>query len=442
MPTATTPNAPATRNAPRRWSGSRASFLAQASKRLASSLDLQETMQCMTEVSVPALGTACLVFLLKDEQTVIDVTARHSDPRRQHQLADLGHVPLEDGRGWEPVVSVAHSRQPVVLPQLATSVLLSGLGSPDVVLRELALKTALLVPVVDRERTRTWAVVVFLSDRMRHYSVRQLQLAEDLVSRFSLALEAAQMYRACQGLMDDCQETLATTVHDLMSPLTYIKGTAQRMRRLEDGIVDPPMRSELHTRLEAINSAANRMASALTALLQTTVPQANDYANGQNTDVVDLLRRAVAEQQSLAGHHSVRLCVAPASLAASWDADRIERMLGNLIGNAIKYSAPGSTVKVSLGCEEDADGRWAVLRVSDQGVGIPSGDLPFVFEPFHRGRNVGSITGTGLGLASVWQTVRMHNGRSWVNSEEGKGTCVTVRLPLERPTTTAMSTAR
>jgi signal transduction histidine kinase len=218
-----------------------------------------------------------------------------------------------------------------------------------------------------------------------------------------------------------------------MSPLTYIKGTAQRLRRLEDGIADPPTRSELRTRLEAIDSAANRMASALTALLQTSVPSPENSRrrSGTRVDLVDLVLRSVDEHQLLARHHSLRIGEAPTSLVGTWDTHRIERMLGNLIGNAIKYSPPGSTVEVSLASEEDSDGRWGVLRVTDQGVGIPPSDLPFVFEPFHRGSNVGSIAGTGLGLASVWQTVRMHDGRLSVNSEQGKGTCMTVRLPLK-----------
>jgi len=71
------------------------------------------------------------------------------------------------------------------------------------------------------------------------------------------------------------------------------------------------------------------------------------------------------------------------------------------------------------------------LRVIDQGLGIPARDLPFVFEPFRRGSNVGSVSGTGLGLASVWQTIKACDGRLWVESEEGKGTRVTVHLPLD-----------
>jgi signal transduction histidine kinase len=203
------------------------------------------------------------------------------------------------------------------------------------------------------------------------------------------------------------------------------------MRRFEHGIADPQTRSELRTRLEAIDAATNRIASALTDLLQTTHPRhkQSTRVSRRTVDLVDLVRRSVAEHQLLARHHTLHLNRTQATLTGAWDAGRIERMLGNLLNNAIKYSPPGSTVQVSLACEEDADGRWTVLRVADQGVGIPAPDLPFVFEPYRRGSNVAAMTGTGLGLASVWQTVKMHDGHVSVQSDEGHGTTVTVRLP-------------
>ena len=401
---------------------SSASFLAEASKRLAMTFDLQAAVRCMTELSVPELGTASLVFLLEDEQTLTHLAAKHVEPRREHLVMGLLGPSITGRRASEPVLSVARSRQPAV-----------------VVVHELGLETALLVPVLSRARDRVVAVVAFLSDGTLHYGANHLRLADDLVCCFSLALEVATMYRACKCVVEDRQETLATTVHDVMSPLTYIKGTAQRLRNLEDGIVDVPSRTELRTRLEAIDSAASRIASALTALLHATELQLDDrhHRTFKPTDLVPLTRRAVAEQQLLARHHSILLRGTPGSLPGTWDECQLDRMLTNLIGNAVKYSPQGSVVDVDLSRDEDDDGGcWAVLRVTDQGVGIPARDLPFVFEPYHRGSNVGTIGGTGLGLASVWHTVRTHEGRLWVDSVEGKGTCVTVRLPanaFERP---------
>jgi signal transduction histidine kinase len=389
----------------------------------------------MTDLIVPRLGDACLIYLLGDELALSDVAVKHVDPNRQELLATLASPPVRGTRGWQPVMSVAHDRQPLTLSPTSTALLLGGATrAPRAVIRELGLKTALLLPVVDQHHERALAVIVLLSARSRNYGPRGVRLAEDLTTRFALALEAAEMYRTCRMALEEGQESLATTVHDLMSPLTVIKGTAQRLRRVQPRLADPTVIVELRNRLDAIDAATNRMASALTALLQTTRVEATARPKGafQTTDLVALAAQAVAEQQLIAKHHSIRMCDAPTELKGRWNADQLERMLGNLIGNAVKYSPRGTSVEVSLADDTDADGSWAVLRVADKGLGIPAGELPFVFEPFRRGSNVGGVVGTGLGLASVWQTVKTHDGRLWLDSQEGEGTCVTVRLPLGR----------
>lgn len=81
--------------------------------------------------------------------------------------------------------------------------------------------------------------------------------------------------------------------------------------------------------------------------------------------------------------------------------------------------------------ESDAADDYAVLSVRDSGLGIPAKDLPHIFEPFRRGENVaGKVSGTGIGLAAVRQIVREHGGTVSLQSEEGAGTTITVRLPL------------
>jgi len=147
-------------------------------------------------------------------------------------------------------------------------------------------------------------------------------------------------------------------------------------------------------------------------------------------DLAALLRRTVCAEQELADEHLIRVVSSPPVLEGPWDGDRLCRLLSNLIGNAVKYSARGQSVDVALDTESDAEGQWAVLTVADHGIGIPTTDIPFVFEPFHRGSNVGSIDGTGLGLASVWQIIKECDGRLWLTSEEGMGTRITVRLPF------------
>jgi signal transduction histidine kinase len=147
-------------------------------------------------------------------------------------------------------------------------------------------------------------------------------------------------------------------------------------------------------------------------------------------DLAAAARRVVRLEQLIARHHDIRLCRAPGALDGPWDVEQLERMLAYLIGNAVRYSRCGSSVDLQLGRESDDEGCWAVVRVTDHGIGIPAGDVPFVFEPYYRGGNVGGLPGTGLGLARVLQIVEECDGRVRVDSREGVGTTVSVRLPL------------
>jgi signal transduction histidine kinase len=118
-------------------------------------------------------------------------------------------------------------------------------------------------------------------------------------------------------------------------------------------------------------------------------------------------------------------------LVGSWDASRIERVVDNLFSNAIKYS-PGGVVQVELRREESDAGPWAVLAISDEGVGIPAADLPHIFTRFARGSNVqGRVAGTGIGLAGVRLLTEQHNGTIQAESVEGEGSTFTLKLPLE-----------
>jgi signal transduction histidine kinase len=176
------------------------------------------------------------------------------------------------------------------------------------------------------------------------------------------------------------------------------------------------------------------MATAMSALVATTraqLPSMRETAAAESVDLVTIAREIIGLEQLVAADHAIHLtCDDSRPLRGAWDIGQVQRMLANLINNAVKYSPPGTSVDVRVGYETSEETEWAVVSVSDRGIGIPAPDLPFIFEPFHRGSNVGTVNGTGLGLASVWQTVTAQQGRLWVDSEVGRGTTLTVRLPL------------
>jgi len=111
---------------------------------------------------------------------------------------------------------------------------------------------------------------------------------------------------------------------------------------------------------------------------------------------------------------------------ANADESLLRHIFSNLISNAVKYSSADSEVTFTVRRE----GNDAVFQVIDQGIGIPEADRARLFEAFHRCSNVGEIPGTGLGLVIVKRCVDLHGGSLDIDSEVGKGTTFTVRLPL------------
>jgi signal transduction histidine kinase len=148
-------------------------------------------------------------------------------------------------------------------------------------------------------------------------------------------------------------------------------------------------------------------------------------------DVLALTRKTVADVQRTTDHHQILVHADDDALVGSFDPTRLERVLLNLLTNAVKYSPDGGTIELTVRSEPRPDGDWAIVEVRDAGIGIPSEDLPRIFERFYRASNVGDqLRGTGLGLAGARQIVEQHEGEIGATSAPGAGTTFVVRLPL------------
>jgi signal transduction histidine kinase len=144
------------------------------------------------------------------------------------------------------------------------------------------------------------------------------------------------------------------------------------------------------------------------------------------TDLVPLVRRAVAELAAVHPTREIRLAV-PEEVAVSADPDRLGQVLTNLVGNALQHSPPAARVSVEV--EEDSGA--VAIGVHNEGPPIEADLLPEIFEPFHRGHG-GEGGSLGLGLFIVREVVRAHGGEVTVRSRAGEGTTFTVRLPVPR----------
>jgi signal transduction histidine kinase len=257
--------------------------------------------------------------------------------------------------------------------------------------------------------------------------------ARELLARVSTHLEMARLR---QEAINAREELFSIVSHDLRNPVTMIKGFAQflqrTVRRLKTSNAEEASQ-QLLDGLSRIDSAATRMTTLINELLDLASLQIGKplELDKKDTDLVALTHQVVAGYQQTTEQHDFRIQVYTPELSGHWDTARLERVITNLVSNAIKYSPNGGEITLALEREDEGAASWAVLKVYDQGIGIPAKDLPFIFDRFHRGSNVaGRIQGTGLGLASVRHIVEHHGGVIEATSQEGVGSTFVLRLPL------------
>jgi signal transduction histidine kinase len=220
---------------------------------------------------------------------------------------------------------------------------------------------------------------------------------------------------------------LSAAAHDLRTPLTSMKGRVQLLRRRAER--DTVETDHLISELDRIDMGLRRMTALISELLDVANIQIGRPLKLERrpVDLVALAREVVTEQQHVSDRHQVMVNATSPVVLGTWDPTRLERVLANLLSNAIKYSPEGGAIEVHV----ENDGDWAVLSVTDEGIGIPESDLPRVFDRFMRGENAaGKIPGTGIGLTAVRDIVERHGGIITAENREGRGAVFTVRLPL------------
>jgi signal transduction histidine kinase len=281
------------------------------------------------------------------------------------------------------------------------------------------------------------AINYFLNEPLYSFGFKELRDAVGLLAFAGMASLATWLSGDLRSSRHRAEaatrmrELLAASLsHDLKLPLTAIKAEAALLRRrLVQG--GAPDLERLTSRLDQIDSGTVRMERMIEELVDLARLDSGEALalRRQPTDLVDLAERAVEEHRPLSRLHELRVEHDGGALTGSWDLFRLERVVSNLLTNALKFSPDGGEIVVEV--RPDAGGQWATLAVRDHGVGIPAAELPVVFEPYRRAANVRDrISGSGIGLAGARQIVEAHGGTIAVESREGTGTTVTVRLPL------------
>jgi signal transduction histidine kinase len=268
----------------------------------------------------------------------------------------------------------------------------------------------------------------------RPWSAAEIDAVESIAADLGRGLNHARMYEAENRLVNRLQELdqaksdfFATVSHELRAPLTSIEGYVEMLGDEDAG----PMNPEQRRMLETVDRSAVRLRNLIEDVFTLSKLESGAFATVMKpVNVVDVVAAAVAAvgPSITAGNLQLISELPDASLLVRADVGQLDRVFINLLSNAVKFTPEGGRIDVNGVVDDDS----VVVRVSDTGIGIPESDQEKLFTRFFRASNAteNAIPGTGLGLAIVRTIVLAHHGELQLESQVGKGTTVTVRLPL------------
>ena len=266
-------------------------------------------------------------------------------------------------------------------------------------------------------RSRATTLPVEIRGRELWLSVTGVSFAEGTVYAFRDLTEE----RRLEELKADF---VATVSHELRTPIAAVHGAAKTLER-EDIVFTDELRRHL---LAVISDQSDRLVHLVNDILVTSQVESGRLVLARDhIDVTDVARGVIEAARTHAPEDVSVELVAPESLPAVADRDKLRQVLANLVANAVKYSFRSGRVEVRL----EQSRAHLRIAVRDQGVGIPRREQQRVFEKFYRldPHMTGGVSGTGLGLYICRELVRRMGGSIWVDSSEGRGSTFFVELP-------------
>jgi PAS domain S-box-containing protein len=392
-------------------------FLGEVSAALASSMDVAGLGVAIAELAVRWIAEWCTV----------DIRLPDGSIRR---LAEPAGLPWPSPPSPSRLARAAEAPDPAPAEEAKARLssgpaacLADGITGPDLATHPT--DSAIRVPLVARGEV-FGAVTLGTTGLGPRLGPADVAGAEDLARRASITIDNVRLYGEAQESLRAREDLLAIVSHDLRNPLGVVLASSALL--LKSSL--PPEREQRARRqVEAIQRAGNRMNRLIRDLLDFASIQGGRLSISLRAQSApDLVAEAIDLLQPLAGQKTLRveneLVGREPVLEVRCDHDRVIQVLSNVVGNAIKFTGEGGTIRV--GAEPDGD----VVRffVSDDGPGISAAELPYVFDRYYQARRR-NREGIGLGLSIAKGIVDAHGGRIWVESEPGRGSTFFFTLP-------------
>jgi PAS domain S-box-containing protein len=409
-------------------------LLADASEALASSLDYKVTLATVANLAVRDVADWCSVAIGDESGRYETLAVAHRDPERIRWVEE--YTRLNPPRFDTPtgVPQVLRTGKPELYPEIDDKLLEASASTEKErrVVRELGLYSAMVVPMEARGHV-VGAITFVSAESRRRYTEADLWFAERLANRAAVGIENARLYEEARAARAEAEganaakaQFLASMSHELRTPLNAIAGYAELM---ELGVLGPVTDKQLEAlgRLQRGRKHLNSLVDQVLSFARieagkvsfdlTAVP-----VNDSLTKLADMIAPQVAGKEL---RYSFDGC--GADIAVRADRDRLDQIMLNLVGNAVKYTPSGGAVTVAVDC----DPRTVSVSVRDTGPGIPADKHQVIFQPFVQlgPANEGTSRGVGLGLAISRDLARAMGGDVRVESANGSGSTFVLTLP-------------
>jgi PAS domain S-box-containing protein len=400
-------------------------FVAQASTILASSLDYDRTLTSVVKLAVPTFADWAVCDMLSVDGRLERLAVAHADEAKSERASVAYHPPSLNAQ--HGVANVIRTGKTEWIEKLTDAVLEATIENPETLafVKSLGLRSSVCVPLVVKGSV-VGAFTLASAEMGRGYTADDVELAEELARRASLAIENAIHYKAAADASLAKDEFLAVVSHELRTPLNAILGWVHMLR---DNSVPADRRAHALETIERNARAQNQLIEDL--LDVSRIVSGKLRLDVSPVDLQSVVERAIETVRPAADAKNISLkpTLNPDAGPVMGDADRLQQVVWNLLSNAVKFSPKDSAVHIVLR-RHDSN---VELTVHDQGQGIEAAFLPHVFERFRQAdaRAARGKGGLGLGLAIVRNLVELHGGSVRAESEgAGRGAVFTVCLPV------------
>ncbi len=403
--------------------------LAEATARLATSIDYAETLKAVAQALVPELADWCAVDLVEDGVRR-SLAVAHVDPAKVQLAAAFRAKYPPDENAARGVPSVLRSGVAELYPLLPPELIRKG-ARDEAHFRaiiELGLHSLMIVPILVGG-VAEGALTLASSESLKIFDEEDLALACEIGRRAGTAIENARLYRSARSAIRARDEFLSVAGHELRTPLAALMLQIESIKLAMDAGALAKEPERFSSRLGKTFGHALRLARIVDGLLDVSrITEGRVELVEEDVDVAALVRDTCDRFTEDATRSGCELnVIAPVACHGRFDPHRLEQIVSNLLSNAMKY---GASKPITVRCEQRGDRIF--VSCEDRGIGIAAEDRDRVFRRFERAVSERNYAGLGLGLWITRELVAAHGGTITVASELGAGSTFTVSLPLAK----------